>query len=82
MSKLIEFTILHKDGKGLGAKLPDGTIIVADFDNKGLRIALPKSKWKKIFEEKQKDWKYYEFVIDKYELEMLIKSFDYKEKLK
>lgn len=75
--KKIQFNILHKDGKGLGVGLPDGCIIIVDNENRGLRIALPKSKWKKIFENKQKRWKYYEFVIRDMELSMLLKALNY-----
>jgi len=80
MKQQIEFKILHKDREGLGVELPDKTIILIDKKNKGLRIAFPKSKFKEIFEKKQKNWKYYEVLFSDYEIEMLMKALDYKVK--
>ena len=74
----IEYRILHKNKKGLGVELPDKTIIIIDTKNNGLRIAFPKKKFKKIFEKKQKKWKYYEVLFKDFEIEMLLKALDYK----
>ena len=68
----MEYQILHKDGKGIGTKLPDGTIVLIDKKNRGLRMAFPKKKFKKIFEVRQKDWKYYEVLFTDFEIEMLL----------
>jgi len=76
--KKVLYKIFHKDRKGLGVELPDKTIILIDKKNKGLRIAFPKSKFKEMFEKKQKNWKYYEVLFSDSEIEMLMKALDYK----
>ena len=78
----IKYKILHNNKEGLGVELPDKTIVLIDKEFKGLRIAFPKKKFKKIFEIKQKHWEYYEVLFRDYEIEMLLKALDYKRKCK
>ena len=68
-----------KTKENLGVELQDGTIVVIDNKNKGLRIALPKNKFKSIFKKQMKQKrKYFEFIFNMIEIEAILKSLTYK----
>lgn len=63
-----------KTKKGLGCKLPDGTVVLLRTGKQpGIWFGLEKKKWRKAWRKKPKS-KYYDFIITLLEWEMIVKS--------
>ena len=75
-------TYYDKETKeGLGVELPDGTIVLVDKKEKGLRVSFPREKFWEMFKQQYDEGKkYLEVCFSSEELELISKVIGEKQK--